>query len=303
LTFVVTDGGAPTGVPASSPASAPDASLRINFLAWNDPPAWVPGGLVAVTVPENATAGTTVVGNLRANVTDADAGDAARLRFSIIAGNALGAFAVADALTGSLVVANASALDFETGPRNWTLTLAVTDPSNATANATLVVNVKDVNEPPSVSLRDAAVRIDERTGAIEPPPRGGIVVCDPDAGEAARVAVSVVGFAPANDSTALWELRGGAGGVSGAAATGLFNVTLANPAWLTSTCATFTLAVAPGALATLSGLLNRTLLLGFSASEPLSADPSRPALSSAAPALLAVELIRANLPVSWPNAT
>src|SRR5262249_3074604 len=89
------------------------------------------------TVAEGSAAGTpggTVVGFR-------SAGD--RLAYSIRGGNTGGAFAI-DALTGAITVADASALDFESGP-TFSLTVRVEDVHQAFTTATMTVNLTNVD--------------------------------------------------------------------------------------------------------------------------------------------------------------
>ena len=91
-------------------------------------------------VAENSANGS-VVGALA--IVDPDAGDTAS--YSILAGNAGGAFAV-DAL-GQVVVANSAMLDFEATP-SFTLTVQVQDSGGLTDTANVTINLTGVNEAP-----------------------------------------------------------------------------------------------------------------------------------------------------------
>lgn len=104
----------------------------------------------AWNVNEN-TPNSSVVGTFGA--TDADAGDV--LTYTILSGNANGAFAVSG---GTLIVSNSSALDFELGNNTYTLVVEVSDADEADT-ATITVNVLDVNEAPTIT--DATLTIDE----------------------------------------------------------------------------------------------------------------------------------------------
>jgi len=88
-------------------------------------------------VDENSANGT-VVGTVAAY--DPDYEDS--LTYAITAGNTDGAFAV-DPFTGELTVANKAALDFETNP-SFSLTVRVTDFFGATTDATVTVNLNDL---------------------------------------------------------------------------------------------------------------------------------------------------------------
>lgn len=94
------------------------------------------------SLPENS-AGGTAVGTVFAS--DPDAGQS--LSFSIVGGNVGGAFFI-DPVTGALVVANASALNYEVTPQ-FTLTVRVVDDGTPAeeAFASVVVHLTDVYEP------------------------------------------------------------------------------------------------------------------------------------------------------------
>ncbi|WP_439621988.1 cadherin domain-containing protein [Gemmata sp.] len=97
----------------------------------------------AWVLPENSPAGT-VVGTVAA--TDPDAGQS--LTFSIVGGNASGAFAI-DPVTGQVTVADATALNFETSPV-FNLTVEVSDnaPDSLSTVAAVTINLEDVAESP-----------------------------------------------------------------------------------------------------------------------------------------------------------
>jgi hypothetical protein len=106
-------------------------------------------------IDENATVGT-LVGTVVAS--DPDVGQ--ELSFSIINGNSNDAFEI-DSLNGELVVINSSALNFETMSIFY-LTIQVTDngPGFLTAQATVTVNLNDVNEPPIIEDQNFYINID-----------------------------------------------------------------------------------------------------------------------------------------------
>ena len=75
------------------------------------------------------------------------------LTYSITAGNTNGAFNL-DPVTGELTVANSSELDFETTPA-FNLTVTVTDAGGRSDNATITVDLNNINEAP-VAVDDTA---------------------------------------------------------------------------------------------------------------------------------------------------
>ncbi|MDB5336673.1 MAG: hypothetical protein JWN70_2292 [Planctomycetaceae bacterium] len=101
------------------------------------------------TVTENATAGT-IVGVVSA--TDGDL-PAQSLTYSIVSGNASGAFAI-NPTTGQISVINSTPLNFEVTPA-FTLQVRVTDsgsPTALTADAMVEIHLIDVAEEPTITL-------------------------------------------------------------------------------------------------------------------------------------------------------
>jgi subtilisin-like proprotein convertase family protein len=92
-------------------------------------------------IDENSANGA-VVGTLVA--TDPDGGDV--LSFGVTGGSGAGAFAV-DAASGQITVTDASQLDFETTP-SFTLEVTVTDAGGLSDDATITIEINDVNEAP-----------------------------------------------------------------------------------------------------------------------------------------------------------
>jgi Ca2+-binding RTX toxin-like protein len=132
LTVRVTDSG--------DPALSSEALVTVHVVNMNEAPT-MPGA--AFVLAENTAAGT-VVGQIAG--TDEDAGQT--LTYSIVGGNAGGAFAV-NAATGQIVVANAAALDFETTPL-FNLTVRATDNGSPqrSVDAAVTVQLTNVNETP-----------------------------------------------------------------------------------------------------------------------------------------------------------
>lgn len=96
----------------------------------------------SVGVDENAALGTNV-GTVMANDANNDA-----LVYSITAGNINNSFAI-DNNSGVLTVADNTVLDFEL-MQSFTLTVTVTDTGGLTDTAQVVVDINDVNEPPTI---------------------------------------------------------------------------------------------------------------------------------------------------------
>jgi hypothetical protein len=92
------------------------------------------------TLDENSANGVSV-GTVSA--TDPEQG---AMSYAIRSGNADGAFAI-DATTGEITVANSAALDYETTP-SFSLTVAAIDEFGAYAEATVTIDLNNVNEAP-----------------------------------------------------------------------------------------------------------------------------------------------------------
>lgn len=108
------------------------------------------------SVNENATIGT-VVGVVTA--TDADSPLSALQNYTIVSGNASGAFAI-DPATGVLTVADGTQLDWET-TQTFTLGVIVSDGKNTSAVATMTVNVNNVNDDAPVVTTGQSFNVDE----------------------------------------------------------------------------------------------------------------------------------------------
>ncbi|MBN8458866.1 MAG: cadherin domain-containing protein [Verrucomicrobia bacterium] len=105
------------------------------------------------TIAENTANGTSV-----GTVVPRNNHGSSTLAYAIASGNANGAFSI-NSLTGSISVANTSALDFEAlslrwdDPATFEMFVTITDSSNPSLNETLrtVVTISDLNESPAVS--------------------------------------------------------------------------------------------------------------------------------------------------------
>jgi VCBS repeat-containing protein len=131
-------------------ASNGPQAATVNFTGANDTPVMNPA---TFSLPENSTLSTSV-GIVTSS--DTDAGDSAS--YSIMSGNTSGAFGV-NAGTGEIVVLNPAALDFETTP-TFTLAVRVTDSGGLFHDATVTINLTNVNE-------DAVTPISDLDGTID----------------------------------------------------------------------------------------------------------------------------------------
>ena len=147
-----------------------------------------PDGLCAVPVPNHApdvTGATASIpedsanGALVANPTFTDSDPGQSHVWSITGGNAGGAFGI-DPTTGTITVADHTALDFETRP-SYALTVRVTDDGTPAKHgeATVTVNLTDVNEPPVVHPATFGIFEDAANGDVV----GHVTFTDPDAGQ------------------------------------------------------------------------------------------------------------------------
>lgn len=107
-----------------------------------------------LSIDENSADGT-VVGTVSSAYTGTES-----LSYSITDGNAAGAFII-NAASGEIMVADMSLLDYET-TTSFTLSLSVTD-GTLSANATITVNVNDVNDTASLTMANATMSIDENS--------------------------------------------------------------------------------------------------------------------------------------------
>jgi len=132
ITIKVTDNGVP---PLSN-----TSIVKLNNI--NSPPVIAPQ---TFTVAENAP-NTTLVGTVVA--TDPNAGQTKT--YSIISGNTSGAFSI-NASNGNILVTNMTVLNFEVTP-SFALVVKVMDNGNPSlsAQATITINLTDVNEAPVV---------------------------------------------------------------------------------------------------------------------------------------------------------
>ena len=90
-------------------------------------------------IPENAAMNTMVA---QVGAIDVDAGD--NVTYEITAGNADGAFSIDN--RGVIRVADASALDYDTDPNTYTLTVTATDSTGATDTAMVEITLTDIND-------------------------------------------------------------------------------------------------------------------------------------------------------------
>ena len=138
----------------------------------NDPPVVTPE---TFTLIENSAVGT-VVGTVHAS----DPDPFTLLTYRIAAGNDAGAFAI-DSRTGTITVADAARLDFETTPRLVLTVEAIDDGMPPlTGCATITVNLANANETPVVTPATFKVFEHSPNGTSV----GRVVATDPDAGSA-----------------------------------------------------------------------------------------------------------------------
>ena len=156
-----------------------DATITINVLQGTNQPPVIANQ--SFSVNENSANGT-LVGTVVAS--DPDAGEI--LTFSILSGNTSGAFAI-NASTGVLSVANSAVLNFEVTP-SFALVVKVQDNGTGTlsAQATITVNLLNVNEPPVVNNQTFSVLTMAPNGTLV----GTVSATDPDAGEILSFAIT-----------------------------------------------------------------------------------------------------------------
>ncbi len=156
-----------------------------DFIFEASPALAVPGPVAedaTFSVPENSEV-RTVVGTVIATdieITD-DPEDSDALTYEIIAGNAdpngngTAAFAI-DEDTGEITVLDSGDLDFESDTTSFDLTVRVTDLEGLSDEATVTINVDDVNEAPTVEDAEFTVFSESQDGTEV----GTVVATDPE---------------------------------------------------------------------------------------------------------------------------
>ncbi|MEI6750699.1 MAG: cadherin domain-containing protein, partial [Bacteroidota bacterium] len=126
------------------------------------------------SINENSANGT-AIGSVAA--TDPDAGQT--ITYSILSGNTNGAFAI-NAASGALSVANSAALNYEI-VTSFALVVKVLDngSGNLSSQATVTINLLNVNEPPAISNQAFSVNENSANGTAV----GIVAATDPDAGQ------------------------------------------------------------------------------------------------------------------------
>ncbi|MBB5209069.1 cadherin domain-containing protein [Chiayiivirga flava] len=153
-----------------APARTDTATVNVTVIDLNEVPVLADASF---NVAENSASGT-VVGTLDASDPDATA-PFATLVFAITAGNDAGTFAI-DAGTGVLSVADAAALDFESGAA-FALTVTATDGGGSSATAQVTIATTDVNEVPVLSDTARSVL---QSSAVGTPVGAPVSASDPD---------------------------------------------------------------------------------------------------------------------------
>ena len=111
---------------------------------------------VARSVAENSPPGTAVGTTVTA--TDSDSGDADRLIYTL-SGPDDDLFTI-DGSTGQIRVGPVAVLDHESAGRPYSVTVTAADPSGASDDVTVIINITDVNEAP-VAADDTAVTAED----------------------------------------------------------------------------------------------------------------------------------------------
>ncbi|MEQ9098000.1 MAG: cadherin domain-containing protein [Imperialibacter sp.] len=133
--------------------------LNITIVDKNEAP--VIAAEQAGTVDENSPAGTEVT---LITATDEDAG-AVLSNWQISSGNENGAFSI-DAATGQISVADGNQLDFETTP-TMEIGVTVTDGTLTSGEATVVITIQDVNDPPVITADQEGIISENSTNGTE----------------------------------------------------------------------------------------------------------------------------------------
>ncbi|MCD4696195.1 MAG: cadherin domain-containing protein, partial [Bacteroidales bacterium] len=196
LTVTVTDNG--------SGSLSNQASVIINLNDINEPPEIVNQSFA---IDENSTNGSSV-----GIVIASDPDNGQSLAYSITSGNADNAFNI-NVATGEITVNNSSALNFEQTATFW-LTVTVTDNGSGSLSnqASVIINLNDINEAPVIlteSLQvtiDGALVINEINGIKIPV--GNIEAYDPDLGQTLSYEIT------SGNHPVIWEIEWLSGNVS-----------------------------------------------------------------------------------------
>lgn len=129
-------------------------TITINITNVSEPPT---SGPQQFTIPETAP-NSSIVGTIPAT-----SPQGSPLNFTITAGNEAGVFAL-NSVTGTITVANASLLNFETTPV-YLLTVAISDGTSAIA-IPVTINITDVDEPPPLNDDTITIYDTTETGAL-----------------------------------------------------------------------------------------------------------------------------------------
>ncbi|MCB8981162.1 MAG: cadherin domain-containing protein [Ardenticatenaceae bacterium] len=167
----------------------------INLTNVNEPPVISPSG--PFNVSENTMTGTPVT---TVSATDVDASDV--ITFSITAGNTANAFTLG-ASTGVLSIADGSLLDYDTPPTSYTLTIKAEDIAGAFDTEDVVINLTNINEPPSISETTLSVVENSANTSLV----GLVPASDEDANDIGNLTFAILpgngagAFAIANDGS------------------------------------------------------------------------------------------------------
>lgn len=126
----------------------------------NEPPVLLGNGMISLSIPENAPAGSLVGTSLNSFLQDQDAGDT--LSFTVLSSVPSPGFFTVDNFTGQLSVLNSSMLDFEK-LQSVELRVQVKDSASNSVSVDVIVQIEDVNEPPYFDQDSVQLYIPEST--------------------------------------------------------------------------------------------------------------------------------------------
>ncbi len=190
-------------------------------------------------INENSANGTTV-----GNVVASDPNSGQVLTFSITGGNTNNAFSV-NAASGAIIVANSQALNYEV-TSSFPLTVRVTDNGSGFlwSQATVTVNLNNVNENPVISNQGFSVVQNASNGTIV----GTVSASDPDQGQSLSFSIT------AGNTNNVFYINSTSGNITVANSTGLsagsYNLTVRatdNGSPILWSAATVTITVNPAA--------------------------------------------------------
>lgn len=162
LDFETTPSYSGTATATDARGAATSVTFVVTLKDMNEIPTFTGGVTQARSVNENAGSGTPVGAPISA--TDVDAGQVLSYSLYSATPNTQAGLWTVDGLTGQIRVGS-GVLDFEPGPRSYSIVVAVTDSGNPalTVRSTVTVSINDVNEPPTFTAASFTRSVNENS--------------------------------------------------------------------------------------------------------------------------------------------